>query len=79
MAVVTVWAVVRPRADAFAMVGLGWLVFNVLHFAYHVRHLDMYDAVDKAGNVISLAAVIALAALLLAPTRASRETRSRTR
>lgn len=69
MAVVSAWAVVRPRTEVFAMVGLGWLVFNVLHFAYHVRHLDMYDGVDKAGNVVSLLAVIVLAALLLTPSR----------
>ena len=78
MAVVTGWAVARRSADVFAMVGVGWLVFNVLHFAYHVRHLGMYDAADKVGNVVSQVVVIVLAAALLAPGRVSRETRLRT-
>ena len=74
MAVVSVWAVARPSAQVFAPVGLGRLIFNVLHFGYHVRHLGRYEDVDSAGNVVSLLVVVVLAALLLAPTRGSRET-----
>jgi hypothetical protein len=79
LAVISAWAAIRPSSEVFAMLGLGWLVFNVLHFAYHVRHLDMYDAMDKAGNVVSLLVVIVLAAVLLVPIPVTRDTRSRAR
>ncbi|WP_329535666.1 hypothetical protein OG568_44445 [Streptomyces sp. NBC_01450] len=47
--------------------GAVWLVFNVLHFSYHVQHLDMYNTRDQILNVVFLAALILLAALLLVP------------
>jgi hypothetical protein len=68
MAVVSVWAVVRPRGETFALAGLGWLAFNIPHCLFHLRHLGMYDGVDKAGNVIALVGVVVLAALLLIPS-----------
>ncbi|MFA3842589.1 hypothetical protein [Streptomyces aureus] len=45
--------------------GAVWLVFNVLHFSYHVQHLDMYNTRDQVLNVVFLAALVLLAALLL--------------
>ncbi|MET8029939.1 hypothetical protein [Streptomyces avermitilis] len=47
--------------------GAVWLVFNVLHFSYHVQHLDMYNTRDQVLNVVFLAALVLLAALLLVP------------
>jgi hypothetical protein len=67
LAIVAIWATVRPRAEVFAMVGLGWLGFNIPHAIYHLRHLDMFDRVDQVGNVVTLVGVTVLAALLLVP------------
>ncbi|MFI9102947.1 hypothetical protein ACIGXA_20730 [Streptomyces fildesensis] len=47
--------------------GAAWLVFNVLHFSYHVQHLDMYGTRDQVLNVVFLGALVLLAALLLVP------------
>ncbi|MFE9906575.1 hypothetical protein [Streptomyces clavifer] len=47
--------------------GAVWLVFNVLHFIYHVQHLNMYNTRDQVLNVVFLAALVLLAALLLVP------------
>ncbi len=52
--------------------GAVWLVFNVLHFSYHVQHLDMYDTRDQVLNVVFLSASVLLAALLLVPSLAGR-------
>jgi len=50
--------------------GAVWLVFNVLHFSYHVQHLDMYGTRDQVLNVVFLAALVLLAAVLLVPVPA---------
>lgn len=63
------WAVVRSRGEVFALAGCAWLVFSVPHFAFHMVHLDGFDGLDKAGNVISLGGTVVLAALLLLPSR----------
>ncbi|MFJ4785926.1 hypothetical protein [Streptomyces sp. NPDC088794] len=53
--------------------GAVWLVFNVLHFSYHVQHLDMYGTRDQVLNVVFLAALVLLAIVLLLPVRSVRE------
>ncbi|MEV0741078.1 hypothetical protein AB0I51_35240 [Streptomyces sp. NPDC050549] len=50
--------------------GAVWLVLNVLHFSYHVQHLDMYGTRDQVLNVVFLATLVLLAAVLLAPVTA---------
>ncbi|MCX5088045.1 hypothetical protein OOK36_03905 [Streptomyces sp. NBC_00365] len=57
--------------------GAVWLVFNVLHFSYHVQHLDMYNTRDQILNVAFLAALILLAALLLVPALPARREHTR--
>ena len=57
--------------------GAVWLVFNVLHFSYHVQHLDMYNTRDQTLNVVFLAALILLAALLLVPALPARRDHTR--
>ncbi|MFE2848881.1 hypothetical protein ACFXKS_36265 [Streptomyces scopuliridis] len=52
--------------------GAVWLVFNVLHFSYHVQHLDMYNTRDQVLNVVFLAALVLVAALLLVPALPAR-------
>lgn len=38
--------------------GVGWVVFNVLHFSYHVTMLHMYEPLDQVLNVIVLGILI---------------------
>lgn len=54
--------------------GLGWTVFGVLHFAYHISHLTG-TVLDMIGTLLSLAISAILGILLLLPTR---KTRTRT-
>ncbi|MGR3870808.1 hypothetical protein ACUXZZ_19705 [Streptomyces graminifolii] len=51
--------------------GAVWLVFNVLHFSYHVQHLDMYGTRDQVLNVVSLSLLMLLSAVLLVPVSVS--------
>ncbi|MFD3929853.1 hypothetical protein [Streptomyces sp. NPDC058614] len=53
--------------------GAVWLVFNVLHFTYHMQHLDMYNTRDQVLNVLFLGAMVLVAALLLVPVRPARQ------
>jgi hypothetical protein len=69
--VISAWVVLRPRTEAFAMVGAGWLAFSVPHFTYHMFHLDMFGTADKIGNIVTLGGTVILAALLLLPTARS--------
>ena len=56
----------RPRNTALvAATGVAWVVFSVPHLVYHLRHLEMYDGVDRVLNVVSLSAFVVAGALLL--------------
>ncbi|GAA3811316.1 hypothetical protein [Nocardioides panacisoli] len=70
MAVISTWALARPRNETFTMVGLGWLVFNLSHAAFHLRHLDeLTNRTDQLGNAVTLSGVVLLALSLLLPPR----------
>ena len=80
LSVVTGVAVAAMTSVLVRATAAGWLLFAALHFAYHLRHLDMYEGVDVAGNVLSLGAMVAVAAVLLAsaaPDRSSGRTPDR--
>lgn len=61
--VVTAWTLWRRRP--IQAVAAGWLVQGVLHFGYHVGHLDDLDVADQIGLVGSLVAVPVLAVVAL--------------
>lgn len=69
MALMSLWAASFPSRERFALVGLGWLVFNVAHALFHLHHLDAYGFADQVGNVVLLLGVTVLAGLLLIPAR----------
>jgi hypothetical protein len=71
--VMTVWAVLRPGPEIFRAAGLAWLVFNVVHFAFHVSHLGMFGVGDRIGNLVALGGSAVLSALLLIPVRTSED------
>ncbi len=60
---VTAWSV--WRREAMTIVAVAWLIQGVLHFGYHVGHLDGLDTVDRVGLVGSLVSIPILAALSL--------------
>jgi len=60
------------------VVGLAWGVFGVLHFGYHVLHLQG-SAVDVVGNVVGLGLSAALGIVLALPARQPSEGRARER
>lgn len=57
--------------------GAAWLIFNVLHFSYHVQHLDMYNTRDQVLNVVFLAVLVVQAILLLLPALSKQQESAR--
>jgi hypothetical protein len=68
---ISLWAVLRPSAETFGLVGAGWLVFSVPHLIFHLNHLDMLDTANRIGNVVALGGTLMLAVLLLWPASRS--------
>jgi len=68
LAVVSVVAVFSRSALPGRIAGLGWAVFGVLHFGYHVMHLEG-SALDIVGNVVSLGVSAALGIILATPSQ----------
>ena len=75
LAAVVLAVLLRPERYFVMVVAAAELVYTAPHFLYHLFHLDVYDASDKVGMVVSLGVtVLAPIALLLrstvAPSRA---------
>lgn len=51
------------------MAGAALLVFNVLHFAYHMTMLHMYEPRDQWLNAVVLALLVVLSIILVIPSR----------
>lgn len=77
LGVVTLWAILRPRTDLFAVVGIAWEVFSVPHVLFHAGHLDGLTGFDKAAEVGSLAGTVLVAALLIVPALTEERARPR--
>jgi hypothetical protein len=82
LVVVTIAALVWLTPPLVRATAWGWLIYGVPHLVYHVRHRDVYDAVDQVSNLFSLllAPVLAMALLVLSnrldarmPERAMRD------
>lgn len=65
---VSIAGIIARTAVPGRIAGLGWTVFGVLHFGYHVTHLDG-SLTDKAGNVLTLGISALLGIVLLFPPR----------
>jgi hypothetical protein len=71
-AVIALVAAATGSSGQARLAGLAWLVFAVVHFAYHVTHLHVYEALDQWLNVVSqLATILVAAAVLLIPPKRS--------
>ena len=63
LVVVTAWA--AWRGQAMQAVAIVWIVQGVLHFAYHVGHLEGLGAADQVALVGSLVSIPVLALVAL--------------
>lgn len=51
------------------LAGAALLVFNVLHFVYHMTMLHMYEPRDQVLNVVTLALLVVVSVILVIPSR----------
>lgn len=65
LAAATIWAAVTLVRALVVGVLVAWLVTSLPHLAYHLGTLAPLDAVDRVGEVASLALVPLVAAVLL--------------
>lgn len=65
LAVVTVAALVVRTKPAVRTAAGAWLAFQVPHFLYHVRNLDVYGTADAVASQSALALTIVVSAALL--------------
>jgi hypothetical protein len=71
LAVVTIAALITLSKPMVIAVAVAWLAWGVPHLVYHLRHLDLYSTTDKVLNVVALAALPVVAAVVLALTLTS--------
>jgi hypothetical protein len=65
LAVVTIVAAVTlGRAVVLAAAG-AWIAWSLPHLVYHLRHRDVYDALDQVLNLTALAGALVLPAIVL--------------
>src|SRR5262245_66408643 len=63
---VTLVALVTMARAAAVAAALGWLVYQIPHLLYHVRHTDVFtDSTDKVTSITSLALGVALPLIVL--------------
>ena len=68
LSAISIGAIFARTAGPARLAGLGWTVFGVLHFIYHLAHL-MGSTFDRVGNIVSLGISALLGIVLLFPPR----------
>lgn len=64
-----VYGLVRPSLPVYRVLGIVWSVFGVLHFAYHVGHLDHLGQMEATAQLIALVVALGLGIVMLIPER----------
>jgi hypothetical protein len=64
-ALVLAWAAATLQRTLVLAACSGWILFSVLHFVFHARHLEGFGTGDAVQQLVSLGAVIALPLLAL--------------
>lgn len=72
-ALVLAWAAATLQRQLVQAACAGWILFSVLHLAFHARHLHGFGTADAVAELASLASVVALPALALWAARRARE------
>lgn len=67
-----VYGLVRPSLPVYRVLGIVWSVFGVLHFAYHVGHLDHLGQLEATAQLIALVMALGLGIAMLIPGRRQR-------
>jgi hypothetical protein len=68
-AVLFAWAAVTLRRALIVPACVAWSVFSAIHLAYHAAHLAGFPTADAIGELVALAAVLALPAAVVVLTR----------
>lgn len=69
LVVVAVFAFVTLSVPLVRATAAAFLANGVLHVAYHLRHLDLYDTADQVASISGLLVAPIVAVLLLVLTR----------
>jgi hypothetical protein len=63
------WATWRPDRALVTPLCVAWSLFSLLHFGWHALHLDPFTTSAAIQQMVSLAVVLALPAMVLALAR----------
>lgn len=67
-----VWAAVSRERALVVPVCAAWIVVALLHFGYHLTHLDGWDARDAIAQTVSLGLVLVLPVAALGAVQRAR-------
>ncbi|GAA4580885.1 hypothetical protein GCM10023176_61030 [Micromonospora coerulea] len=67
--VLSVWALRRPTRESLAVTGGAWLIYNAIHFLWHMLHLDVFPSVDKISVAVILGGLLILSILMMLPVK----------
>ena len=60
------WSLIRPSVELIVPVCIAWALAQVLHFAFHIDHLEGFSTTDSIAQTIGLAAFVVLALIPVA-------------
>jgi len=63
------WALRRPTREATVVTGGAWLIYNAIHFLWHMLHLGVFPTIDKVSVAGILGALLILSILLMLPVK----------
>lgn len=68
------YAAITSTVQAGRAVGIAWIVFSLPHLAYHLGHLEGFDVLNAAVEIVSLSSTVVLAIPLVLPGRSEGHT-----
>lgn len=63
------WTLFKPSAELIIPVCSAWALAQILHFAFHIAHLEGFSPTAAFGQTIGLAAFVTLALIPIAVLR----------
>jgi hypothetical protein len=67
--VLSVWALRRPTRESLAVTGGAWLIYNAIHFLWHMLHLHDFPIIDKISVAVILGGLLILSILMVLPVK----------
>ena len=64
-AVLFAWAATTLQRALVVPVCVAWSVFSAIHLGYHAAHLSAFPTADAVGELVALAVVLALPAIVI--------------